>query len=160
MSPVNVNLAKYLFIINATVANSNKKLEVVCQVLSSLSQWPYGNNFNCTHRHKTAANTTTKHPHTPNSSQTGTAFMGTTNIALSQVSRQMLVGQVAQAARRLAAFRTVRVRSRVSEGWRFFFRPSCPDWSWGPLNLLLNEYRGISPGVKAAERKTSHPTSS
>ena len=28
------------------------------------------------------------------------------------------------------------VRSRVSEEWRFFFTPSCPDWPWGPLNLL------------------------
>ena len=25
---------------------------------------------------------------------------------------------------------------------------------------IKNEYRGISPGVKAAERRTSHPTSS
>ena len=60
----------------------------VCQVLSLLSQWLYGNTFQCTHRHKSTANTTTKHPHTPNSSQTLTvingtkAFMGTTNIAL------------------------------------------------------------------------------
>ena len=46
------------------------------------------------------------------------------------------VGQVAQVARRLAAGWTARVRSRVSEGWRFFFTPSCPDWPWGPLNLL------------------------
>ena len=45
-------------------------------------------------------------------------------------------GQVAQAARRLAAGWTARVRSRVSEGCRFFFAPSCPDWPWGPLNLL------------------------
>ena len=35
-----------------------------------------------------------------------------------------------------------------------------PDWSWGPLSLLWNEYRGLSPGVKAAECRTSHPTSS
>ena len=26
--------------------------------------------------------------------------------------------------------------SPVPEGWRFFFIHSCPDWSWGPLNLL------------------------
>ena len=51
--------------------------EVVCQVLSSLSQWSYGNTFHCTHRHKSAVNTTTKHPHTPNSSQTVTAINGT-----------------------------------------------------------------------------------
>ena len=48
----------------------------------------------------------------------------------------LLVGQVAQAARRLAAGWTARVRSRVSEGCRFFFTPSCPDWPWGPLDLL------------------------
>ena len=29
--------------------------EVVCQVLSSLSQWPYGNTFHCTLRYKSAA---------------------------------------------------------------------------------------------------------
>ena len=46
------------------------------------------------------------------------------------------VGQVAQAARRWATGWTARVRSRVSEGWRFFFALSCPDWSWGPLSLL------------------------
>ena len=40
-----------------------------------------------------------------------------------------LVGQVAQAARRWATGWTARVQSRVSEGWRFFFAPSCPDWS-------------------------------
>ena len=34
----------------------------ICQVLSSLRQWPYGNTFHCTHRHKDSANTTTKHP--------------------------------------------------------------------------------------------------
>ena len=71
-----------------------------------------------------------------------------------------IVGQVAQAARRLAAGWVARDRSQVLEGWRFFFTPSCPDWPWGPLNLLQNEYRGISPGVKAAERMTSHPNSS
>ena len=48
-----------------------------CQVLSSLSQQPYGSTFHCTHRHESAANTTTKHPHTPNSSQTVTAINGT-----------------------------------------------------------------------------------
>ena len=55
---------------------SKERSEVVCQVLSSLSQWPYGNTFHCTPRHKSAANTTTKHPHTSNSSQTVTALMG------------------------------------------------------------------------------------
>ena len=52
------------------------------------------------------------------------------------VGYRRYVGQVAQAARRLATGWTARVRSRVSEGWRFFFTPSCPDWPWGPLNLL------------------------
>ena len=47
-----------------------------------------------------------------------------------------VLGQVAQAVRRLAMGWTVQVRSRVSEEWRFFFTPSCPDWPWGPLNLL------------------------
>ena len=43
--------------------------------------------------------------------------------------------KVTQAARRWATGWTARVRFQVSEGWRFFFTPSCPDWSWGPLNL-------------------------
>ena len=54
-----------------------KGCEVVCHVLSSLSQWPYGNTFHYKYTQKTAANTTTKHPHTPNSSQTVTATNGT-----------------------------------------------------------------------------------
>ena len=58
---------------------------------------------------------------------------------------------------RLAAGWTARVRSRVSERWRFFFTPSCPDWSTQPP--IKSGYRGISSGVKAAERRTSHPTS-
>ena len=48
----------------------------------------------------------------------------------------LLVGQVAQAAMYLATGWTAQVQSRVSEGWRFFFTPSCSDWPWGPLNLL------------------------
>ena len=39
------------------------------------------------------------------------------------------VRKVAQAARRLATGWTARVRSRVSEECRFFFIPSCTDWS-------------------------------
>ena len=54
-----------------------ERSEAVCQVLSSLSQWPYGNTFHSTHRHKSAANTTTKHPHAPNSCKTVTAIDGT-----------------------------------------------------------------------------------
>ena len=72
----------------------------------------------------------------------------------------MIRGQVAQVARRLAAGWTARIRSRVSEGMEIFLTPSCPDWSWGPLNLLQNEYREISLGVKTAEQRTSHTTSS
>ena len=71
-----------------------------------------------------------------------------------------LVGQVADEAMRLAMAWTAQVRSRVSEAWRFFFTPWCPDWYWGTLNLLQNEYREISLGVKTAEQRTSHTTSS
>ena len=53
-----------------------ERSEIVCEVLPSLSQWSYGNTFHFTHRHRSAANTTTKHTHTPNSSQTLTAKMG------------------------------------------------------------------------------------
>ena len=42
-------------------------------------------------------------------------------------------------------------RSR-REGWRFFFIPSCPDWSWDRLSLLYNEYRGFLE-VKMAEHR-------
>ena len=54
-----------------------ERSEVVCQVLSLLSQWLYGNTFRCTHRHKSAASTTIKHPHTPNGSKNVTAINGT-----------------------------------------------------------------------------------
>ena len=64
-------------VVHISVYQTKERNEVVCQVLSSLSQWPYGNTFQCTHRHKSAANTTTKNPHTPNSSQTVTAINGT-----------------------------------------------------------------------------------
>ena len=64
-------------VVHISVYQTKERSEVVCQVLCSLSQWPYGNTFHCTHRHKSAANTTTQHPHTPNSSQTGTAINGT-----------------------------------------------------------------------------------
>ena len=52
-----------------------KRSEVVCHVLFSLSQWPYGNTFHCTHSHKSAENAT-KHPHNRNSPQTVTAING------------------------------------------------------------------------------------
>ena len=43
-----------------------------------------------------------------------------------------LVRQVAQASRRLATGWT----AWLLEGWRFFFTPSCSDWSWRLLSLL------------------------
>ena len=46
-----------------------------------------------------------------------------------QANGESYMDQVAQAARRLATGWTTRVRFRVSEGWRFFFIPPCPDWS-------------------------------
>ena len=66
-------------VVHISVYQTKERSEVVCQVLSTLSQWPYGNAFHYTHTHrlKSAANTTTKHPHTPNSSQTVTAIHGT-----------------------------------------------------------------------------------
>ena len=64
-------------LVHISVYQIKERSDVVCQVLSSLSQWPYGNTFHCTHRHKSAAHTTTKHPPTPNSSETVTAINGT-----------------------------------------------------------------------------------
>ena len=43
---------------------------------------------------------------------------------------------------------------------QIFFTPSYPDWSWGPLSLLQSDYRVLSPGVKVAESRINHPTSS
>ena len=64
-------------VVHISVYQTKERSEVVSQVLSSLSQWPYGNTFHYTHRVKSAANITTKHPHNPNSSQTITAINGT-----------------------------------------------------------------------------------
>ena len=64
----------------------------------------------------------------------------------------IIMGQLAQAARRLATGWTTRVQSRVSEGVEILLH------SFG--SRLVLGYRGISPGVKAAERRTSHPISS
>ena len=66
-------------IVSISGYQTKEKTEVVCQVLSSQSQWPYGNTFHCRHNLKNAANTTTttRHPHTPNSSQIVTATNGT-----------------------------------------------------------------------------------
>ena len=35
-------------VVHISVYYTKERSEVVCQVLSSLSQWPYGNNFQCT----------------------------------------------------------------------------------------------------------------
>ena len=48
-------------VVHISVYQIKERSEVVCQVLSSLIQWPYGNSFDWTHRHKNAANTTTKY---------------------------------------------------------------------------------------------------
>ena len=59
-------------------------------------QWSFVNTFHCTHRYKSTAKTTTMHPHTPNSSPNchshkwDWAFMGTTDIALGEASREMV----------------------------------------------------------------------
>ena len=60
------------------------------------------------------------------------------------------VGKVAIAVKRLATGRTDRVRSRVSEGWRFFFTPSYPNCSWVPLSHLQNDYRDFALGERQA----------
>ena len=64
-------------VVSISVYQTKERSEIVCQLLYSLSQCPYHNTLHCTHKHKIAANTTTKHPHTPNSSQTLTAINGT-----------------------------------------------------------------------------------
>ena len=48
-------------VVHISVYYTKERSEVVCQVLSLLSQWSYGNTFHYTHRHKSDANTTTKH---------------------------------------------------------------------------------------------------
>ena len=72
---------------------------------------------------------------------------------------QCFVGQVAQAARHWAMGWTARVRSWVLEGCTFFFTPSCSDWSW-VHSAFCKMSTGAFQGVKTAERRTSHPTSS
>ena len=64
-----------------------------------------------------------------------------------------LRGHVAQAARRFATGSITRVRSRVSEGWRF---SSLLRIQTAPG--VQSAYYKMSTGVKAAVRKTSHPT--
>ena len=62
---------------------------------------------------------------------------------------------MAQAARRLATGSTARVRSRVSEGWRY---SSLLRMQTAP-GVHSASYK-MSAGLKTAERRTSHPTSS
>ena len=52
------------------------------------------------------------------------------------VSNHSQVGQVTHMARCLAMGWTAQVQSRMSMGWKFFFTPLCPDWSYGLLSLL------------------------
>ena len=61
---------------------------------------------------------------------------------------------MAQAARRLVTGSTARVRSRVSEGWRF----SSLHIQTAPG--VHSAYYKMSAGVNTTERRTSHPTSS
>ena len=77
-------------VVHISVYQTKERSEVVCQVHSSPSQWPYGNTFHSTHKHKSAANTTTKHSHTPNSSQTVKVINETEPSWVLQASRQML----------------------------------------------------------------------
>ena len=70
-------------------------------------------------------------------------------------SHVFLVGHVARAARRLATGSTARVRTRVSEEWRF---PSLLCVQTGP-EVHSVSYK-MSAGVKATERRINHPTSS
>ena len=69
------------------------------------------------------------------------------------------MGQMAQTARRLATYKTDRVRYRAAQGWRFFFITSYPD---GPrvhsASCVMNT--GAILGVKIVEITASHFTSS
>ena len=47
----------------------------------------------------------------------------------------------------------------VPQGCRFFFTPSCPDFL-GSSQPPVKWVPGLSPGVKTAKHRTSHPTSS
>jgi hypothetical protein len=49
----------------------------------------------------------------------------------------------------------------VPVGSRILIFPLRPDRLWGPPNLLSNDYRGLSPGVKRPECEADHepPTS-
>ena len=79
--------------VHISVFQAKARSEVVCQFLSSLR-----NTFHCTHRHKSAVNTTTKHPHAPkqlpkcHSHKWDRAFMGTANcFSLSQQTNATLL---------------------------------------------------------------------
>ena len=53
--------------------------------------------------------------------------------------------QIAQVARHLTTDWMAQVQFLVLEVSRFFFIPSYPDWSRGPLSFLQNEYQGAFP---------------
>ena len=72
----------------------------------------------------------------PSLAATQTCILACKRHKVSKCYTMIHVCQVAQVARRLATGWTARVLSWVSEGWRFFCTHVCPDWPWGPLNLL------------------------
>jgi hypothetical protein len=46
----------------------------------------------------------------------------------------------------------------IESRWVEIFR-TCPDWPWGPLSLLYNEYR-VFPGGKERPGRDADPPSS
>ena len=68
----------------------------------------------------------------------------------------MVWAGTAQSVQRLAMVWTV--RGSNPSGGKIFH--TCPDWQWGPPNLLYNGYWVSYPGVKWPERGIDHPPSS
>ena len=46
--------------------------------------------------------------------------------------------------------------SNPSRSRRFCFSPKCPDWLWGPINLLFNRYQGYFSPVKRLWHEADH----